>query len=168
MKWNAPEQVIESGKTYTATLTTEHGDIVIELYPEAAPETVNSFVFLAQQGYYDDITFHRVLEGFMAQTGDPTGTGSGSPGYTVPAEFDNGLLFDQPGRVGLARAQNPNSGGGQFFITFNETPHLNKQYTVFGQVTEGMDVLRQITLRDPQRNPGFEGDKLISVTVEES
>jgi len=173
-KWGAPNQVIDVTHNYHATLTTSKGKIVIELYPKTAPKNVNSFVFLAGQGYYNNITFHRVIADFMAQTGDPTGTGTGSPGYTVPLEVNASLKYDQPGRVGMARTNDPNSAGGQFFITVQPYPSLdpnpstgNAGYTIIGQVLEGMDVVRHLRLRDPQQNPNFPGDTLVSVTVED-
>ena len=171
-RWNAADQVIDPTHSYRATLTTAKGKIVIDLFPKTAPKNVNSFVFLAQKGYYNNITFHRVLPDFMAQTGDPTGTGTGSPGYTVPLEVTAAIKYDQPGRVGMARASDPNSAGGQFFITFAPYPSLDPGpqgpgYTIIGQVTQGMDVVRSIKLRDPDTNPNFVGDTLVSVTVED-
>lgn len=141
------------------------GEFVIQLYPDKAPQTVNSFVFLACRGYFDGVTFHRVLEGFMAQGGDPTGSGSGGPGYEFINE-DSDLTFDKAGVVAMANAGR-DTNGSQFFITFGATPQLNGGYTIFGQVIEGMDVVNAITRRDPQQNPAFEGDAMESVTIRE-
>jgi cyclophilin family peptidyl-prolyl cis-trans isomerase/protein-disulfide isomerase len=162
-----PPILLKEGKQYFATLHTEKGDIVLLLFPEKAPMAVNSFVFLAQQGWFDNITFHRVLPGFVAQTGDPSGTGQGNPGYTFNNEIDPSLKFDQAGLVGMANS-GPDTNGSQFFITYGPAPHLNDSYTIFGRVLDGMDVLEQLTPRDPQ--PGLSlplGDKLITVTIEE-
>ncbi|OGO48169.1 MAG: peptidylprolyl isomerase [Chloroflexi bacterium RBG_16_63_12] len=158
---------IDVSKSYTATLHTVKGDIVIELLPQAAPVTVNNFVFLARQHYYDGVTFHRVLPGFMAQGGDPTGTGSGGPGYTFPDETDSGLTFDGSGLVAMANA-GPDTNGSQFFITYAATPHLNGLHTIFGRVTSGMDVAQSLAQRDPSKPPNAPpGDKINSVTIEE-
>ena len=146
-------------------LHTSCGPVRIRLDPAAAPETVNSFVFLARQGYFDGVTFHRVLPGFMAQGGDPTGTGGGGPGYEFVNE-DSDLTFDKAGVVAMANAGR-NTNGSQFFITFGPQPTLNGNYTIFGQVTSGMDVVNGITLRDPQQNPTFQGDAIQSVTITE-
>lgn len=173
-QWAQPEQVIDSTRTYCAILTTDKGRIVAELYAKAAPKHVNSFVFLARQGYYDGVTWHRVLPDFMAQTGDPTGTGMGGPGYQLPLEVNPTLKFDREGVFGMARTADPNSAGSQFFITFQAAPHLDPNpaqgsagYTIFGQVVEGMNVLRSIRLRDPQANPAYLGDPLVSVRIVE-
>ena len=160
-----PEMQIDPEKSYTATFETEKGDIVIELFAEKAPKTVNNFVFLAREGFYDDTTFHRVLEGFMAQGGDPTGTGRGGPGYSFEDEFHPDLKHDRPGRLSMANA-GPNTNGSQFFITFVPTPHLDGRHAVFGQVVEGMDVLDQLTRRDPRENPNYEGDKIETIRIE--
>ncbi|MDY6876886.1 MAG: peptidylprolyl isomerase [Chloroflexota bacterium] len=149
--YNAPpEMQIDSGKTYVATISTVKGDIVIRLDASAAPQTVNNFVFLAQQGFYDDLTFHRVEPGFVIQGGDPTGTGAGGPGYTVPAEIQ---LPHIEGVIAMARQSdqvNPTraSSGSQFYITLAPTPFLDGAYTAFGQVTTGMDVVQSITVGD--------------------
>ena len=154
-----------TSKTYIATLRTEKGDIVIELAAEKTPITVNNFVNLAQKGYYTDSTFHRVLPGFMAQGGDPTGTGSGGPGYTIEDEFTD--LVPDRGVISMANTGRPNTGGGQWFITLAPTPHLDGMHAVFGKVVEGMDVVDSLTPRDPGQNPDYEGDKLLEVLVEE-
>jgi len=156
---------LDTSKTYIATLRTEKGDIVIELAAEKTPITVNNFVNLAQKGYYTDSTFHRVLPGFMAQGGDPTGTGSGGPGYTIEDEFTD-LVHDR-GVISMANTGRPNTGGGQWFITLAPTPHLDGMHAVFGKVVEGMDVVDSLTPRDPGQNPDYEGDKLLEVLVEE-
>lgn len=163
---SAPEMTIDPAKKYTATFTMENGGVFkAELYPDKAPITVNSFVFLARDGYYDGSTFHRVLEGFMAQGGDPTGTGMGSPGYTFVNEYSD-LTFDKPGMLAMANA-GPDTNGSQFFITFVPTPQLDGGYTIFGQVFEGMDVVNNLTRRDPMASPDFEGDRVVSVVISE-
>ena len=163
-QYEAPPMGIDSSKQYFATVKMANGgEFVMQLYPDKAPITVNSFVFLACKGYFNGLTFHRVLEGFMAQGGDPTGTGSGGPGYEFVNE-DSDLTFDKAGVVAMANAGR-DTNGSQFFITFVETPQLNGGYTIFGQVTEGMDVVNAITRRDPEANPAFEGDAMESVTI---
>ncbi|MCU0490977.1 MAG: peptidylprolyl isomerase [Chloroflexaceae bacterium] len=163
-----PPMTIDATKTYTATITTPRGDIVIRLRPDLAPQTVNSFVFLAREGFYDGTTWHRVLPGFVAQGGDPTGTGMGGPGYDVPAEFTDKVLYDKPGIVAMARAQDPNSGGSQFFITLAPTPSLNNQYTIFGEVVSGQEIVEGIPERDPQMNPNAPpGEQMLTVTISE-
>jgi peptidylprolyl isomerase len=165
---SAPEMTIDTSKTYTATVKTVRGDVVIKLRPDLAPQHVNSFVFLAKDGYFDGVTFHRVIPNFVAQTGDPSGTGSGGPGYQIPAEFTNEVQFVR-GTVGMARTQDPNSAGSQWFINYAATPNLDGQYTIFGEVTEGMDVVDCITPRDPSANPNLPpGDQIISVEIDES
>jgi cyclophilin family peptidyl-prolyl cis-trans isomerase len=138
---------------------------VIQLLPSKAPVTVNNFVFLARQGFYNGTTFHRVLENFMAQGGDPSGTGSGGPGYIFANEYSD-LKFDQPGVVAMAN-YGLDTNGSQFFITFVPTPTLNGGYTIFGQVISGMDVVNGITRRDPTQNPSFSGDVIESITISE-
>jgi cyclophilin family peptidyl-prolyl cis-trans isomerase len=145
-----PEMQIDPAQSYEATIVTEKGNIVVELEPSLAPETVNNFVFLAQEGFYDGLTFHRVEPGFVIQGGDPLGTGTGGPGYTVPAEIE---LDHVEGAIAMARrgdSVNPQraSSGSQFYITLDETPHLDDQYTVFGEVVEGMDVVQSIARGD--------------------
>jgi cyclophilin family peptidyl-prolyl cis-trans isomerase/protein-disulfide isomerase len=171
-----PDLQIDKSKHYTATLVTEKGNIVIELYPMAAPVTVNNFVALARDGWYNNITFHRVIPGQLAQTGDPSGTGFGTAGYNIIDESENGLSFDREGVVAMASQRGvPNSGSCQFFITYGPllpASDYDKQFTIFGQVTQGMDVLRKLTPRDPfdeLRYPSPPpGDKLISVQISES
>jgi peptidylprolyl isomerase len=163
---SAPPMLIDSTKHYQATVKMENGgEFVIELYPDKAPLTVNSFVFLANQGYFDGVTFHRVIDGFMAQGGDPTGTGTGGPGYMFQNE-DNDLKFDKPGVVAMANAGR-DTNGSQFFITYGPQDYLNGSYTIFGQVISGMDVVNGLTRRDPQQNPSFAGDAIASVTISE-
>lgn len=162
----APEQIIDTDKTYVATITTAKGDIVVELFSDT-PITTNNFVFLACKGYYDGVTFHRVLPGFVAQGGDPTGTGGGGPGYAIPDEDDGDHNFNEPGVISMAKS-GPNTTGSQFFITYAPTPNLEPDFTVFGKLVSGMDVLQQITPRDPQQNPNAPpGDVIESVTIEE-
>lgn len=143
-----PEMIIDPQNEYEALVQTDKGDIRIRLFAEEAPRTVNSFVFLANQGFYDGLTFHRVLEDFMAQGGDPTGRGSGGPGYQFEDETNNGLTFDRPGLLAMANA-GPGTNGSQFFITFVPTSWLNGNHTIFGEVIEGSEVLSQITRRQP-------------------
>jgi cyclophilin family peptidyl-prolyl cis-trans isomerase len=161
-----PAMTIDKAKKYTATFKlAKGGEFTVELYPDKAPKTVNSFVFLAHEKFFDGTTFHRVLEGFMAQGGDPTGTGSGGPGYKFENE-DSDLKFDKPGVLAMANAGR-DTNGSQFFITFVATPQLDGGYTIFGQVTDGMDVVNGITRRDPQTNPNFTGDVIQSITISE-
>nr|WP_205544228.1 peptidylprolyl isomerase [Rubrobacter indicoceani] len=157
---------LEAGKTYTATIHTERGDIKARLFAEEAPVTVNNFVFLARDGYFDGTTFHRVIPDFMVQGGDPTGTGTGGPGYRIPDEFHPSLKHDKPGLFSMANA-GPNTGGSQFFITHVATPWLDGKHAVFGEVVEGMDTVLAIRERDPQRDPN-PGDAIQSVEIEES
>jgi len=163
----APEMTIDPAKQYTATITTPRGDIVIKLRPDLAPQTVNSFVFLAREGYYDGLTWHRVIADFMAQGGDPTGTGGGGPGYTIPAEFTDKVSFDRPGLVAMARPGNDvNGNGSQFFITTAAAPHLDQQYTIFGEVVAGQDIVNAIPLRDPMVDTQ-PGEAMLSITISE-
>ena len=163
-----PPMTIDPQKSYTATIATPRGDIVIKLRPDVAPQTVNSFVFLAREGFYDGLTWHRVLSNFMAQGGDPKGDGTGGPGYTVPGEFTDKVLFDHPGIVAMARPGNDvNGNGSQFFITTAPYPSLNQQYTIFGEVTQGLDVVQGIPLRDPDQGPTTPGEQMLKVTIAE-
>ncbi len=162
-----PEMTIDPSKYYYATFKTAKGDIKAQLYADRAPLTVNSFVFLAREGFYNDTTFHRVLEEFMAQAGDPTGTGSGGPGYQFADEFDPNLAFDAAGLLAMANA-GAGTNGSQFFITLAPTEWLNNRHTIFGKVIEGMDVLNSLTMRDPNTAPDFEGDTLYTVIIDES
>jgi cyclophilin family peptidyl-prolyl cis-trans isomerase len=157
---------IDVNKKYFAKVDMEKGgSFTIQLYPDKAPITVNNFVFLAEQGFYDGVTFHRVLDGFMAQGGDPTGTGGGGPGYEFQNE-DSDLTFDKAGVVAMANAGR-DTNGSQFFITFVPMPQLNGGYTIFGQVIDGMDVVNGITRRDPNQNPTFTGDVIKTITITE-
>ena len=157
---------IDQTKQYFANFKmAKGGEFVIQLYSDKAPITVNSFVFLSCKGFFNGLTFHRVLEGFMAQGGDPTGSGSGGPGYQFVNE-DSDLTFDKAGVMAMANSGR-DTNGSQFFITFAASDFLNGGYTIFGQVTEGMDVADGITLRDPQQNPTFTGDVMESVTITE-
>jgi cyclophilin family peptidyl-prolyl cis-trans isomerase len=144
----APAMQIDPSKSYQATIKTDLGDIVISLESEKTPKTVNNFVFLAQEGYYDDVIFHRVIPNFMAQGGDPTGTGRGGPGYNFEDEFHPDLRHDGPGVLSMANA-GPNTNGSQFFLTHVATPHLDNKHSVFGKITDGLDVLLSIPDRDP-------------------
>ncbi len=163
---SAPAMAIDAAKQYTATFEVEgKGSFKVKLFAKEAPKTVNNFVFLARDGFYDATVFHRVIAGFMAQGGDPTGTGMGGPGYKFADEFGPGLKHTGPGFLSMANS-GPNTNGSQFFITFGATPHLDGKHAVFGQVTEGMDVVKQITIRDPQSGR-IPADKLVSVTIDE-
>tara|TARA_B100000686_G_C16768012_1_gene963128 strand:+ start:1077 stop:1595 length:519 start_codon:yes stop_codon:yes gene_type:complete len=164
---SAPDMSINPANSYIATFKTVKGEIEIELFSDKAPKTVNNFIFLAREGYYDDSTFHRVLPGFMAQGGDPTGTGRGGPGYTFTDEFHPDLKHDSPGILSMANA-GPNTNGSQFFITFAPTPHLDGMHAVFGKVVNGMDVLNQIRERDPNQGPDFLGDGISTIAITES
>ena len=161
----APPLLIDPAGSYVATIRTAKGDIVVELLPDKAPITVNSFVFLARQGFYDGVTFHRVIPGFMAQGGDPTGTGSGGPGYSFEDEA-NDLTFGTAGLLAMANS-GPDTNGSQFFITYGPAEHLNGKHTIFGRVIEGMDVAEALTVRDPNQNPDSLGDVIETVTIEE-
>ena len=161
-----PPFIIDVDKEYTAIIETEHGDLVLELYPEAAPMAVNSFVYLAREGFYDGVTFHRVYHDFMAQTGDPTGTGWSGAGYQFREEISPELTYDEPYMVGVARGQVEGTSGSQFFITYVSYPSLNGGYTIFARLVEGMDVLEQITERDADNDSEApEGDKILSIEI---
>jgi cyclophilin family peptidyl-prolyl cis-trans isomerase len=163
-QWNKqPEMKIDPKKKYTATLSTDKGDIVLELFADKTPNTVNNFVFLAREGFYDGTIFHRVIQDFMAQGGDPTGTGTGGPGYRFADEFHPSLKHSKPGIFSMANA-GPGTNGSQFFITHVPTPWLDGKHSVFGQVIQGMDVLLTIPPRDPQRS-GSPAVKLNKVTI---
>ena len=163
-QWNKPpEMEIDPKKKHTARMKTDVGTLVIELFADKTPKTVNNFVFLARQGFYDGVIFHRVIADFMAQGGDPTGAGSGGPGYKFVDEFHPSLRHDKPGILSMANA-GPGTNGSQFFITHVPTPHLNDKHTVFGQVIEGLDVLMAIKPRNPQR-PEYPGVKIQSIEI---
>ncbi len=156
-QWNAPPAMqIDPAKSYSATLETNKGSIVIKMSPEHAPKTVNNFVFLAKEGFYDGITFHRVISNFMVQCGDPTGTGRGGPGYRFEDEVKGNPLTHDTCVLSMANA-GPNTNGSQFFITHSPQPHLNGMHTVFGKVTSGQDVVNAIR----------QGDTLTKVTISE-
>jgi cyclophilin family peptidyl-prolyl cis-trans isomerase len=160
-----PSDVLEKGKQYAAVVETTKGRMVLELYADKTPMTVNSFVFLARNKYYDGIVFHRVLEGFMAQTGDPSGTGRGGPGYKFGDEFDPNLRHRGKGILSMANA-GPGTNGSQFFITFLDTPHLDGRHTVFGKIVEGLDVLDKLQRIDPSRpTPGVNPDSMTKVYI---
>jgi cyclophilin family peptidyl-prolyl cis-trans isomerase len=162
-----PEMTINPKKSYLATLTTSKGDIIIELHQDKAPVAVNNFIFLARNGWYDGVVFHRVLPDFVAQTGDPTGTGMGGPGYHFDNEISPNLTFDQPGMVGMANS-GPGTNGSQFFITYTAVPELNGNYTAFGRVIAGMDAALKLTPRDPSNGGDLpEGDRILKVVIQE-
>ncbi|RRR78237.1 MAG: peptidylprolyl isomerase [Candidatus Viridilinea halotolerans] len=170
-----PPMTIDPTRSYTATILTPRGAIVAELLPDIAPQTVNNFVFLARNNFYNGLTWHRVLPSFMAQGGDPEGTGMGGPGYSIPAEFTDQILFDQPGLLAMARANDPDSAGSQFFITTAATPWLNDEtgmrtnYTIFGRVITGQEMVDGIPLRDPE-NPADSarpGEMILGITIDE-
>jgi cyclophilin family peptidyl-prolyl cis-trans isomerase len=162
---NPPENTISPDNDYYTTFWTEKGPIRTKLFADKAPETVNNFVFLAREGYFDGTTFHRVIKDFMVQGGDPTGTGTGGPGYRIPDEVHPDLRHDRPGILSMANA-GPNTGGSQFFITHVATPWLDDRHAVFGEVVEGMEVVNAIRERDPQRDPE-PGDRIETVEIEE-
>ena len=157
-QWSSPPAMqIEKEKSYKVSMETTRGTIEIDLFPEYAPKTVNNFVFLAGEGFYDGVTFHRVISNFMIQGGDPTGSGRGGPGYRFEDEFDGNPLRHETGVLSMANA-GPNTNGSQFFITHGPQPHLDNRHTVFGKVTKGQDVVDSIR----------QGDKMTKVTVTES
>ncbi len=157
-QWSTPpEMQIDPSKAYTATIETDKGTIELELSAQHAPKTVNNFVFLAREGFYDGIIFHRVISNFMIQGGDPTGTGSGDPGYKFEDECKGNPLTHDTKVISMANA-GPNTNGSQFFITHCPQPHLNGKHTVFGTVTSGQDIVDAIS----------QGDKMIKVTITES
>ncbi len=167
-QYSAPPQMqIDPKKHYSAVFHTEMGDFTVELFAAQAPVTVNNFVFLAREGFYNGTTFHRVMHNFMAQGGDPTGTGMGGPGYQFNDE--RGALELQHNSEGILSMANAgrNTNGSQFFITYGPTPHLNGKHGVFGKVTSGMNVVRQIEERDPQR-ARKPGTQILSIEILES
>jgi cyclophilin family peptidyl-prolyl cis-trans isomerase len=167
LQWSeSPQMEIDSKKKYAATIETTKGNIVLELFADKVPHTVNNFVFLARQGFYDGTIFHRVIPNFMAQGGDPTGSGRGGPGYRFPDEFHPGLRHDKPGMLSMANA-GPDTNGSQFFITHVPTPWLDGKHIVFGQVSTGMEVLLAIPQRDPLK-PEYPGVKINHITIEEN
>lgn len=165
-QWNtSPQMGIDPKKKYQAAIETDKGTMVLELFADKTPNTVNNFVFLAREGFYNDTIFHRVIADFMVQGGDPTGTGRGGPGYRFADEFHPSLKHDKPGILSMANA-GPGTNGSQFFITHVPTPWLDGKHSVFGQVIEGMDVLMSIPPRDPMR-PEYAGIKINSITIRE-
>ena len=158
-----PPQVAKSGKDYTAVLHTDQGDITVQLYNDKAPVTVNNFLYLALTGFYDDTIFHRVIEGFMAQGGDPSGSGRGGPGYRFNDEFSRDLLFSSPYLLAMANS-GPHSNGSQFFITFVPTPHLNHKHSIFGKVIKGAAAVNNISNRDPM-SAVAPGDKIQNISI---
>ena len=159
-----PEMQIDLSKSYKARMVTDAGEMVFELFAENAPVTVNNFVFLAQDGYYDGVIFHRVIDDFMAQGGDPTGTGTGGPGYTFQDEFHPSLRHDGRGTLSMANA-GPSTNGSQFFITHVATPWLDDKHSVFGKMMEGEDVLASIPARDPS-TPDAPAIKIQTIHIE--
>jgi peptidyl-prolyl cis-trans isomerase B (cyclophilin B) len=167
-QWSKPPDMqIDVNKKYTATIKTEKGDIVCELFAKDAPKTVNNFVFLARQGFFDNTTFHRVILGFMAQGGDPTGTGSGSPGYKFADEPNQHKFIT--GTLAMANS-GPNTNGSQFFICYTPQSSLDGGYTIFGQLQTGWKVMNRLTARDPMSipPPATTGTKIISITIQET
>ena len=160
-----PSGNLDTTKSYTATFRTQRGDFTVELFADRAPRTVENFVNLARAGFYDGTTFHRVINGFMAQGGDPTGTGTGGPGYQFADEFHPSLRHDGPGVLSMANA-GAGTNGSQFFITHGPTPHLDDRHSVFGKVTDGMDVVLSIRERDPQRDRE-PGDRIDTIEISE-
>ncbi len=162
----APDMVIDPKKKYSAVFKTESGEFEVELYAAKAPKTVNNFVFLAKDKFYDGVTFHRVIAGFMAQGGDPTGTGTGGPGYKFGDEFHPELKHTDAGILSMANA-GPGTNGSQFFITHGPTPHLNGRHSVFGKVVKGIENMLKIPERDPQRasKPGV---KILTIEIKEA
>jgi peptidyl-prolyl cis-trans isomerase B (cyclophilin B) len=156
-QYSAPHEMqIETDRTYQLTLETDRGKIELELFPEYAPKTVNNFICLAKDGFYDGVTFHRVISNFMVQGGDPTGTGRGGPGYRFEDEFAGNPLKHETGSLSMANA-GPGTNGSQFFITHCPQPHLDGKHTVFGKVTSGQDVVDAIR----------QGDAIIKITVQD-
>jgi cyclophilin family peptidyl-prolyl cis-trans isomerase len=165
-QWHKPSPlIIDLKKKYKAYIETDKGTMVIELFADKTPKTVNNFVFLSREGFYDGVIFHRVIDNFMVQGGDPTGTGRGGPGYKFGDEFHPSLKHDKQGVLSMANA-GPGTNGSQFFITHVPSPHLNGKHTVFGQVVEGLEVLMSIPARDPG-NVNAPAVKIIRITIEE-
>lgn len=158
-----PSGNLDTSKSYSATFKTAKGEFEVQLYADMVPLTVENFVNLANAGFYNGTTFHRVIPGFMAQGGDPTGTGTGGPGYRFGDEFHNALSHDTPGILSMANA-GPNTNGSQFFITHGPTPHLDRVHSVFGKVVKGMDVMLSLRERDPGSDPQ-PGDKIESIEI---
>jgi cyclophilin family peptidyl-prolyl cis-trans isomerase len=164
VEFAAAKHVLEPGHDYRALVETDRGAMVVDLEQDKTPNTVNNFVFLALHRYYDGVVFHRVLEDFMAQTGDPTGTGRGGPGYRFADEFHADLRHDEPGTLSMANS-GPGTNGSQIFITFGATPWLDGKHAVFGRIVEGVEVLDALTRIDPQRPSGVKPDAIREVTI---
>ena len=163
-----PPRVITDENEYIATLLTTQGEIIIKLYAQQAPLAVNNFIYLSQQGWYDNNPFYSVIAGQFALTGDPTGSSLGTPGYTFRTETDPGLTFDRAGVVAMNNAGSPNSNGSQFFLTYGPLPEFNGKFTIFGQVIEGMEILESLALRDPSQDAtNLYFDQILSVTIDE-
>jgi cyclophilin family peptidyl-prolyl cis-trans isomerase len=162
-----PPMTIDTTKPYFANFDTTKGKFCAELFAAQTPNTVNNFVFLAQDGFYNGVLFHRVLPDFVAQTGDPTGGGYGTPGYRFDDEIVDTLKHDGPGILSMANA-GTNTNGSQFFITYKALPDLDGKHTVFGRVVQGMDVVEKLTPRDPESDPYASGDKINTVTISSS
>ncbi len=162
-----PPDSLESGKSYFARVTMENGDeFLIELDAESAPQTVNSFVFLANEGWFDGVSFHRVIPGFVAQTGDPSGTGMGGPGYMIPNEVNPELSHQEAGVVAMANS-GPDTNGSQWYVTLGDASFLDGSYTIFGRVVEGLESVEAISPRDPSVDPQAPpGDKIKTVVIE--
>ena len=166
-QWPAPPAMaIDPTKIYIATFKTARGDIVVQLLADKAPLTVNNFIFLAKNKFYDNTTFHRVIAGEFAQGGDPSASGRGGPGYEFGDEFNPDLRFEEPGLLAMANA-GPDTNGSQFFITVAPEPQLTGRHTIFGKVISGLEVAKALTARDPQQNPAGPGDGLITVEISE-
>ena len=157
--------MVDVSKECTVTIETEKGDLILGLFAADAPITVSNFIYLARQGFYDGTTFHRVIPGYVAQGGDPTGTGNGGPGYFIPDEISDRTHVQ--GALSMANHGFPDTAGSQFFITYEAQPQLDGRYSVFGQLVNGMEVLEQLTSGDVLQDPGFVGDRVIRMTVEE-
>ena len=166
-QYNAPPPMtIDQNKTYSATIDTTAGQIKLELYPKDAPQHVNSWVFLAREGFYDGVIFHRVIPGFMIQGGDPTGTGTGGPGYKIKAEFNP--RSHKRGVLSMARTSDPNSAGSQFFLMHADSPFLDNQYTAFGMITSGIETVDKIVNAPRDRNDRPNSPtKINKITIEE-
>jgi cyclophilin family peptidyl-prolyl cis-trans isomerase len=161
-----PEMVLDPKKEYSAKFKTDAGDFTVQLFAKQTPVTVNNFVFLVREGFYNDVVFHRVIKGFVAQGGDPTGTGMGGPGYRFQDEFDKSLRHDGPGVLSMANA-GPGTNGSQFFITYAPLPHLDNKHTVFGKVIEGMDAVNAIKEHDP-RDSREPATKILTIEIIEA
>jgi len=166
-QWSSPPNLtIDQGKSYSAIIHTTNGDITVQLFADKTPKTVNNFVFLAREHFYDNTIFHRVIHNFMVQGGDPTGTGRGGPGYRFEDEFSSDLRHNTPGILSMANA-GPGTNGSQFFITHVPTPWLDDKHSVFGKVSDGMDVVFSIPERDPQ-HPDNAGVTITTIEIIEA